>query len=116
MQNTSGYLREAALAALIIIGIGAAARSQTPSPSPTATPAFSDIFIVDVKNERGGKRLGPPVKVTAFAGHNHQPLFLPDRRSILYTSLREKQAAIYRYDPRSRSTAHITNTPESEDS
>src|SRR2546426_268843 len=92
MQNTSGYLREAALAALIIIGIGAAARSQTPSPSPTATPAFSDIFIVDVKNERGGMRFGPPVKITAFAGYNNQPFFLPDGRSILYTSIRDRQA------------------------
>ena len=114
MQNTSGYLREAALAALIIIGIGAAARSQTPSPSPTATPAFSDIFIVDVKNERGGMRFGPPVKITAFAGYNNQPFFLPDGRSILYTSIRDKQADIYRYDLRSRATSQITNTPESE--
>src|SRR5437870_11815884 len=114
MQNTSGYLREAALAALIIIGIGAAARSQTPSPSPTATPAFSDIFIVDVKNERGGMRFGPPVKITAFAGYNNQPSFLPDGRSILYTSIRDKQADIYRYDLRSRATSQITNTPESE--
>src|SRR6266581_6230895 len=114
MRNTSGYLREAALAALIIIGIGAAARSQTPSPSPTATPAFSDIFIVDVKNERGGMRFGPPVKITAFAGYNNQPSFLPDGRSILYTSIRDKQADIYRYDLRSRATAQITNTAESE--
>jgi len=114
MRNTSGYLREAALAALIIIGIGAAARSQTPSPSPTATPAFSDIFIVDVKNERGGMRFGPPVKITAFAGYNNQPFFLPDGRSILYTSIRDKQADIYRYDLRSRATSQITNTPESE--
>src|SRR5437016_1251413 len=114
MQNTSGYLREAALAALIIIGIGAAARSQTPSPSPTATPAYSDIFIVDVKNERGGMRFGPPVKITAFAGYNNQPFFLPDGRSILYTSIRDKQADIYRYDLRSRATSQITNTPESE--
>src|SRR2546427_11161815 len=112
MQNTSGYLREAALAALIIIGIGAAARSQTPSPSPTATPAFSDIFIVDVKNERGGKRFGPPVKITAFAGYNNQPFLLPDGRSILYTSIRDKQADIYLYDLRSPATSQNTNTTE----
>src|SRR5437867_11603421 len=114
MQNTSGYLREAALAALIIIGIGAAARSQTPSPSPTATPAFSDIFIVDGKSERGGMRCGPPIKITAFAGYNNQPFFLPDGRSILYTSFRDKQADIYRYDLQGGATRQVTNTPESE--
>ena len=59
-------------------------------------------------------RFGPPVKITAFAGYNNQPFFLPDGRSILYTSIRDKQADIYRYDLRSRATSQITNTPESE--
>ena len=114
MRNTSGYLREAALAALIIVGPGAAARSQTPSPSPAATPGFSDIFIVDIKNERGGMQFGQPLKITTFVGYNNQPSFLPDGRSILYTSIRDKQADIYRYDLRSRATSQITNTAESE--
>src|SRR2546427_86768 len=114
MRNVSNYLRQAALAALIIIGLGAAARSQTPSPSPTATPAFSDIFIVDVKHERGGMWFSQPVKITTFAGYNNQPSFLPDGRSILYTSIRDKQADIYRYDLRSGTTSQVTNTPESE--
>jgi WD40 repeat protein len=114
MRNRSGYLREAALAALIIIGLGAAARSQTPSPSPAATPGFSDIFIVEVKNERDGMRFGRPVKITTFAGYNNQPSFLADGRSILYTSIRNNQADIYRYDLRSATTSQITNTPESE--
>ena len=114
MRNTSGYLREAALAALIIIGLGAAARSQTPSPSPAATPGFSDIFIVDIKNERGGMQFGQPLKITTFVGYNNQPSFLPDGRSILYTSIRDKQADIYRYDIRSGATSQITNTAESE--
>src|SRR5207253_9714167 len=96
MRDTSGYLREAALAALIIIGLGAAARSQTPSPSPTATPGFSVIFIADIKNERGGVRFSQPVKITTFAGYNNQPSFLPDGLSILYTSIRDKQGDVYR--------------------
>ena len=114
MRNVSAFLEEAALAALIIIGFGVAARSQTPSPSPAATPGFSDIFIVEVKNERGGMRFSQPVKITTFAGYNNQPSFLPDGRSILYTSIRDKQADIYRYDIRSGATSQITNTPESE--
>ena len=114
MRNVSGYLREALLVALIIFGFGAAARSQTPSPSPAATPGFSDIFIVDVKNEGGGMRFSQPVKITTFAGYNNQPSFLPDGRGILYTSIRDKQPDIYRYDLRSGATSQITNTPESE--
>jgi len=114
MRNVSGYLREAVLVALIIFGFGAAARSQTPSPSPAATPGFSDIFIVDVKNEGGGMRFSQPVKITTFAGYNNQPSFLPDGRGILYTSIRDKRADIYRYDLRSGATSQITNTPESE--
>jgi len=114
MRNVSGYLREAVLVALIIFGLGAAARSQTPSPSPAATPGFSDIFIVDVKNEGGGRRFSQPVKITTLAGSNNQPSFLPDGRGILYTSIRDKQADIDRYDLRRGATSQITNTPESE--
>src|SRR5437899_797541 len=114
MQNVSAYLRVAAWPVLIIIGLGAAARSQTPSPSPTPTPPFSDIFIVNVRNERDRIRFSQPVKITTFAGYNNQPSFLPDGRGILYTSIRAKQADIYRYDLRSRATSQITNTPESE--
>lgn len=114
MRNVSDCLHEAGLAVLIIIGLGSAARSQTPSASPTPTPPSSDIFIVDVKTERGEMRFSQPVKITTFVGYNNQPSFLPDGRSILYTSIRDKQADIYRYDLRSGATSRVTNTPESE--
>src|SRR5438105_4251182 len=99
---------------LIIFALSGIAFAQTPSPSPAATPGFSDIFIVDIKNERGGMQFGQPLKFTTFVGYNNQPSFLPDGRSILYTSIRDKQADIYRYDLRSRATSQITNTAESE--
>src|SRR3989441_2444747 len=114
MRNVSDCLHEAGLAVLIIIGLGAAARSQTTSASPTPTPPSSDIFIVDVKTERGEMRFSQPVKITTFVGYNNQPSFMPDGRSILYTSIRDKQADIYRYDLRSGASSRVTNTPESE--
>jgi len=40
--------------------------------------------------------------------------FLSDGKSILYASIRDKQADIYRYDISSGATTQITNTPESE--
>ena len=98
---------------LIILIASVVGDSQTPTPSPAATPAASDIFIIDLKGAKKLK-LGPPIKITSEAGYNNQPSFLPDGQSILYTSIRDKQADIYRYDIRSRSTTQITRTPESE--
>ena len=39
---------------------------------------------------------------------------MPDGKSILYTSIRGKQADIYRYEIGSTTTTQVTNTPESE--
>lgn len=39
---------------------------------------------------------------------------MPDGRTILYTSIRDKQADIFRYDIKSGATTQVTNTPESE--
>jgi WD40-like Beta Propeller Repeat len=103
-----------AFATLIILGLSIASRGQTPTPSPVAAPPSSDIFLLDVTEKRGQMRLGQPVKITDWAGYNNQPSFLPDGRSILYTSIRDKQADIYRYDLRGGETNRITNTPESE--
>ena len=89
--------------------------TQTPTPTPTPAPPATDIFIADLSTTPGGKlKLGQPVKITNWAGYNNQPSFLPDGQSILYTSIRDKQADIYRYDLRAASTTQVTNTPESE--
>jgi WD40 repeat protein len=98
---------------LIILGTGVAAHSQIPAASPTPGPPASDIFIIDLKNGRKLK-VGQPTRITSAAGYNNQPAFLPDGQSILYTSIKDKQADIFRYDIRSGSTTQITNTKESE--
>lgn len=100
---------------LVILSACVAAQSQTPTPSPTPAPAppASDIFIIDLKGE-GKLKFGQPIKITNEAGYNNQPSFLPDGQSILYTSIRDKQADIFRYDIRGGSTTQITRTPESE--
>ena len=87
---------------------------QTPTPSPAATPPPSDIFLLNLTYEKSEFRLGQPTKITSHAGYNNQPSFLPDGQVILYTSIRDKQADIYRYDVRSGATSQVTNTPESE--
>ena len=59
-------------------------------------------------------KLGLPVKITSWAGYNNQPSFTADGQSILYTSIKDKQADIYRYDIARGTTTQITRTPESE--
>lgn len=87
--------------------------SQTPSPSPT--PPATDIFVIDLRiTPAGNLKVGQPTKITDWPGYNNQPSFLPDGKSILYTSIRNKQADIYRYDLRGAKTTQVTDTPESE--
>src|SRR5882724_1465119 len=98
---------------LAVFAFFATGFSQTPSPSPT--PPATDIFLIDLRTTPGGHtKLGQPVKITTWPGYNNQPSFFPDGKSILYTSIREKQADIYRYDIREAATTQITNTAESE--
>src|SRR6266850_3176764 len=100
---------------LAILAFYATTFTQTPSPTPTPAPPATDIFVIDLRTTPGGKlKPGRPVKITNWAGYNNQPSFLPDGKSILYTSIREKQADIYRYDIREAATTQITNTVESE--
>jgi len=99
---------------LLILSAAVTVCPQTPLPTPTPTPPSSDIFLVDVKTKAGELKFGTPTKITNRVGYNNQPSFLPDGRSILYTSIRDKQADIYRYDLRSGNTSQITNTAESE--
>jgi tricorn protease-like protein len=97
----------------LIFMVSTLALGQTPTPTPT--PPATDIFLVDLRTTPGGRlKLGQPVKITDWAGYNNQPSFLPDGRSIFFTSIRDKQADIYRYDLRASATTRVTNTPESE--
>jgi len=99
---------------LAVFVFTAPAQTPTPSPTPNPAPPASDIYLVTVKSHNGELRFGTPAKINAAVGYNNQPFFLPDGRSILYTSIRDKQADIYRYDIHGGATTQFTNTPESE--
>jgi hypothetical protein len=82
--------------------------------SQTAPPA-ADIFLVDMKMRDGQAELGKPVQITEWKGYDNQPLFLPDGKSLLYTSIRDDgQADIYRYHIADNTITRMTQTPESE--
>ncbi len=102
-------------ACLVVVAFCSTMLSQTPTPSPTPAPPATDIFIIDLTTTRAGNlKVGESVKITNWDGYNNQPAFMPDGKSILYTSIREKQADIYRYDIGSMTTTQVTKTPESE--
>src|SRR5260370_30374729 len=107
MRSLRDRAGRVALLAFIMFGLWEVTPGQTPSPSPT--PPSSDIFIVNVRSAQGKMKFGQPVKITTWVGYNNQPSFLPDGQAILYTSIREQQADIYRYDIRSAPSTHITN-------
>jgi tricorn protease-like protein len=103
------------LACLILSSwVVATAQTAPPSPTPAAAPPASDIFIVELASHNGKMKLGLPVKITSWVGYNNQPSFASDGASILYTSIRDKQADIYRYDLHGGVTTQITKTAESE--
>lgn len=114
MRPIKRFLACGTLTILMGFGLTVMAQTPTPSPSPAAPPPPSDIFVIDVKTKDGELQFGVPKKITDVAGYNNQPSFLPDGHTILYTSFREKQTDIYRYDVSTGATTQITNTPESE--
>lgn len=105
--------------ALFVCSIAASAQTPTPTTTPTPTasssPPATDIFLVDLQKRGGRWQTGAPVNITRREGYDNQPSFLPDGRTLLYTSIREdKQADIYRYDYRAASETRLTATAESE--
>src|ERR1043165_5473704 len=116
MSKTTKYLLTIWCAALWLFVATAGARAQTASPSPTpAAPPASDIYIVDIQNHHNYKnatdtlKFADPKKITDLVGYNNQPSFTPDGKSILYTSTRNKQTDIYRYDLETGKTTQVTD-------
>jgi hypothetical protein len=77
-------------------------------------PPATDIYLADLRVVQGRVTVGTALNVTSRPGYDNQPAFLPDGRSILYTSVRDSQADIYRYDIEKRASSAVTQTRESE--
>jgi hypothetical protein len=109
MKVTFNSLLRGALLLMFAACVSAPAQTQT---TPAAT---EDIFVVDVRAARGKLEFGQPANITARAGYDNQPSFLPDGGSLLYTSQREgDQTDIYRYDFKSAQSTRLTSTSEGE--
>lgn len=71
----------------------------------------TDIFLFDF-NPSSKEDLLNGKNITQREGYDNQPSFTPDSKSVLYTSMLDKQADIYRYDIENEKISQVTNTPE----
>ncbi len=117
------YARWFALASLLCACAPRAAQSAAPEPgNPPAggaaaaeAPPGTDIFLAEIIEQGPLPQVtGEPRNLTRRAGYDNQPSFTPDGSAILYTSIRDGQADIFRYDVSSATAARVTSTPESE--
>ena len=81
-----------------------------------STMPSTDIFIMKMSSNKAGKySFSAPQNVTMREGYDNQPCFTANSKAILFTSIREdRQADVYRYNIRHKTTVRLTATPESE--
>jgi len=61
-------------------------------------PPDTEIYLLEMTNQSGKIRLGPPRNITNRVGYDNQPFFLPSGEAVLYTSIgADGQADIYQY-------------------
>ena len=90
----------------LLLAIGVAA--------PIGAQTGSDIWLADVVARGDTLALTNVRRVTDRPGYDNQPRFTGDGRAILYTSYRDGQADIWRYDLAAGTHTVVTATPESE--
>ncbi|NOT07389.1 MAG: hypothetical protein HOP28_04200 [Gemmatimonadales bacterium] len=74
----------------------------------------TDIFVARLSRSGGVLKVDSAVNITARPGYDNQPGWSADAKSVYFTSQRAGQTDIYRYDLASKTTAQVTDTPESE--
>lgn len=112
----------AALCCLLLLGCSPQSNSDATLPATSAgsdttatpPPPGTDIYLVDLHLRDGHLQAGTPENITSREGYDNQPHFLPDGGSILYTSSRQGQTDIYRYELQARTSTLMAATAESE--
>jgi hypothetical protein len=74
----------------------------------------TDIFVLSLSRNGAALTLGTPVNITARPGYDNQPFFASGGATIYYTSEREGQTDIYRFEVATGTATRITRTPENE--
>ena len=87
---------------------------QIPSAPPQPAPPATDVYLVSL-TEPAAWTASSVTNISASPGYDNQPSFMPDSRSVLFTSNRDgRQTDIYRYWIADRKLTQLTETPESE--
>lgn len=102
---------------LVLGGVGCA----DPSPSDeevagdsiAATAPGTDVYVASLETVSGSLRVGAPNRLTTHPGYDNQPAFLDDGSGLVWTSIRDGQADVYR-SAGDGDVARLTDTPESE--
>lgn len=84
------------------------------SPLAAAGQASTDIFVADLAVRGGVLQVGVPRNVTDRAGYDNQPSFLPDGSGFLYSSERDGQTEIFRFDLATGTSRRLTHTADNE--
>jgi dipeptidyl aminopeptidase/acylaminoacyl peptidase len=92
----------------------AAAACLLGAPAAAGQAPDTDIFLADLTVVAGRATVGTPVNLTARTGYDNQPWFLRDGSGLLYTSERDGQTEVFRYDFETGRAARLTTTPENE--
>lgn len=101
--------------ALRSLGLALCCASASPMAAGVAAQAPStDILLARLELDGARVETGGWLNVTNRQGYDNQPAFTRDGTSLLYTSQRQGQTDIYRYDLESGAISRLTLTPESE--
>ena len=84
------------------------------SPLAAQGAPGTDIYLMDFARSGATGTISKPVNITARPGYDNQPFFSPDGKSIYYTSQRDGQTEIFRYDLAAGTATQITRTPQNE--
>ncbi|MEQ9400887.1 MAG: hypothetical protein RJQ04_17100 [Longimicrobiales bacterium] len=103
------------LGLVLTVGCGGAP-DEGEAPATTAPTDGPDIWVAALTTTADGHfEVGDPVNVTARAGYDNQPHFLPDGSGFWYTRDDGSQADIWYWDAASGQVSAVTATaPESE--
>lgn len=102
--------------ALLALQVTSSALSAQPGATrANAGPPDNEIYLVPLIVRQDSVKLGAPLNMTRRAGYDNQPAFAPDSRSVFYTSQRDGQTDIYRFDlSTGLSLPVLKSAPESE--
>ena len=86
----------------------------TAAPATPEGPPSTDIFLVDFDTDASPWRPVTVRRLTDRDGYDNQPHFESDAGAILYTSMRDGQTDIFRYEVEDGTAERLCETSESE--